>query len=366
MIIGLIGSRGTVPTAEVATVSFLIDNRFLFECPSEIVQAFHKFQQYWIEQRDISFNSRLEALGKPTFGKISHIILSHLHFDHWGGLAHIIHRIMLLEKEKRTAKPLIIIIPRDSTIPFQMRMNKIFSNSIKVGILPDDEFFYRLLTITVGESIRTVIQIKVIDNGDEILLDSGYFLSAKKNDHFAFGSVSYKLELRVTKLNVEKAKKLGIPFNKTLKQIEKSKDQLKIGSRKISRSDVFYENKTILCYSGDTHVDSDLFKFFSDCQILIHESTYLTQEEGYHLDSHSDIISLIEEADKLSDLEVLIPIHFSIRYAEAEITNCIVKISKESYHVVNPINTLIVQIDQNGSVFMLSRGNPKNLAENIL
>ena len=354
MIIGLIGSRGTVPTAQVATVSFLIDNRFLFECPSEIVQAFHKFQQCWTEQRNRSFNSRLEALGKPTFGKISHIILSHLHFDHWGGLAHIIHRIMLLEKEKRTAKPLVVIIPKDSTIPFQIRMSKIFTNSIE-EVLPDDEFFYRLLTIAVGESVRTVIKIKVIHNEEAILLDSGYLLLAKKNDHFAFGSVSYKLEFSVTKLNVEKAKKLEIPFNRTLKQIEKSKAQFKIGSRKISRSDIFYENKSILCYSGDTYVDSDLFKFFSNCQILIHESTYLTQEKEYHLDSHSDIISLIEEADKLFGLKILIPIHFSIRYTEAEISNCIANISKESYQVINPINTLVVQIDQDESVTILPR-----------
>jgi ribonuclease BN (tRNA processing enzyme) len=357
LIISLIGSRGTVPTAKIATVSFLIDNRFLFECPSEIVQAFHKFQQFWVEERSLSSNPRLEALGKPSFGKISHIILSHLHFDHWGGLAHIIHRIMLLEKEKRTAKPLIIIIPKDSTIPFQMRMRKIYSDTIEVGVLPDDEFFYRLLTIEIGESVRTVIQIKVINNGEEIPLDSGYFLTAIKNNHFAFGSFSYKLEYRVTKLNVEKAKKLGIPFNKTLKQIEKSKGQQKIGSRKISRSDIFFENKTILCYSGDTHVDSDLFKFFSNCQILIHESTYLTQEEGYHLDSHSDINSLIVEADKLSDLEILIPIHFSIRYTEPEISNCIANIPKRSYHVINPINSLVVQRESNGSVVILSRMN---------
>ncbi|MFX1517554.1 MAG: MBL fold metallo-hydrolase [Promethearchaeota archaeon] len=356
MIIGLIGSRGTVPTAEIATVSFLVDNRFLFECPSEIVQAFHKFQQSWMEVPNLSAYPRLIALGKPTFGKISHIILSHLHFDHWGGLAHIIHRIMLLEKEKRTTEPLVVIIPKNSTIPFQMRMMKVFSNSTEDMILPDDEFFYRLLTIEVGESVRAVVQIRVINDGEEISLDSGYSLLAQKNNHFTFGSFSYKLEFKVTKLNVEKAKKLGIPFNKTLKQIEKSKGNLKIGSQKISRSDIFYENTTILCYSGDTHVDSDLFNFFSDCQILIHEATYLTQEEGYHLDSHSDIKSLIEESGKLSDLKVLIPVHFSIRYTELEISDCLTNLLKGSYKVINPITNLIVQIEPNGLVTVLPRG----------
>ncbi|UCG90081.1 MAG: MBL fold metallo-hydrolase, partial [Candidatus Heimdallarchaeota archaeon] len=179
MILGLIGSRGTVPTAEVATVSFLIDNRFLFECPSEIVQAFRRFQQYWMKLPNISTNTGLTALGKPTFGKITHIILSHLHFDHWGGVPHIIHRIMLLEKEKRTTEPLIIIIPKHSTLPFQQRMKKIFNNTDIDSILPDDEFFYRLLTIEVGESVRTVLRINVIDDGETISLDSGYSLSAK-------------------------------------------------------------------------------------------------------------------------------------------------------------------------------------------
>ena len=39
----MIGSRGTVPTSEDATVSFLVDNKLLFECPSEIVQAFQSY-----------------------------------------------------------------------------------------------------------------------------------------------------------------------------------------------------------------------------------------------------------------------------------------------------------------------------------
>ncbi len=355
MILGLIGSRGTVPTAEVSTVSFLVDNRFLFECPSEIVQAFRKFQQNWMRLPNLSINTRLTAIGKPKFGKITHIILSHLHFDHWGGVAHIIHRIMLLEKEKRTEEPLIIILPKYSTLPFQQRMKKVFNNIDIDYILPDDEFFYRLLAIEVGETVRTVLRIIVIDDGETISLDSGYSLSAVKNSHFTLGSYSYKLEFKITKLNVEKAKKLGIPFNKTLKRIEKSNGPIRIGTQEISRSDIFFEISTILCYSGDTHVDSELFKFFKDSHILIHESTYLSKEEGFHLDSHSDIRSLIEEADKLSNLKALIPIHFSIRYTEEEISDCLEAFPKRSYHLINPIDDLIVQIESDKSVTALKR-----------
>ena len=96
---------------------------------------------------------------------------------------------------------------------------------------------------------------------------------------------------------------------------------------------------------------------FANCQILIHESTYLSREEKYHLDSHSDIKSLIEEANKLSNLEVLIPIHFSIRYTETEISDCIADLPKGSYQLINPIKALIVQINQKKSVTVLSRSN---------
>ncbi len=357
MIIGLIGARGTVPTSEIATVSFLIDNKYLFECPSEIVQAFHKFQQQWTRKLNLQKKSRITALGKPTLGKISHIILSHLHFDHWGGLAHIVHRIMLLEKEKRTNEPLSIVIPKDSTSPFQQRMAQIFDESNLNLPLPDDEFFYRLLEIEVGISVRDVLRIIVVDDGESISLDSGYVLSTKKNLHISSGSFSYKLEFMVPKLNVERAKKLGIPFNRTLKRIEKSKGPIKIGDLQVTRSDIFSDNKTVLCYSGDTHVDSKLFSFFDNCHVLIHESTYLTQEEGYHLDSHSDIISLIEEAEKLSNLKILIPIHFSIRYTEEEISNCLSACPKKAYHLVNPIEDIIVQIDSEDNITVLKRSN---------
>jgi ribonuclease BN (tRNA processing enzyme) len=354
----LIGARGTVPTSEIATVSFLVDNRYLFDCPSEIVQAFHKYRSLWKKQSNLEEYPILAALGKPTFGKIKYIILSHLHFDHWGGIAHIIHRILLLEREKRRIAPLTIIIPENSTIPFQKRMKDAFRDIFIHGPLSDSEFLYQLLSIEVGDSVRSVVRIKVIADGETVILDPGYRLLAKQNDHLPIGSFSYKLEFITTKLNVKKAKKLGIPFNQTLKRIEKSKKTpIRVGASEISRSDIFFYKKTILGYSGDTRVDPELISFFSNCQILLHESTYLTQEKDYHLDSHSDILSLIKEVDTLVNLKALIPIHFSIRYSEEEITNCLSDFPAKSYCLINPIETFIVQIGPDFSITNIKRSN---------
>jgi ribonuclease Z len=356
MIIGMIGARGTVPTSEIATVSFLINNRYLFECPSEIVQSFHKFQKDWSRIPDSLTSSEISALGRPTFGKIKYIILSHLHYDHWGGLPHIIHRIMLLEKEMRKNQPLKLIIPKLSTIPFQQRTKQMFEDSTLDFPLTDDEFLYRFLTIKVGHSVRDVLQIIVIEDGETILLDYGYSLSGKENKHLTSGSFSYKLEYKKAKLKVKKAKEMGIPFNRTLKRIEKSHSSVNIGKQRIQRTDIFFDLKTIIGYSGDTQVDPDLFDFFNDCQILIHEATYLKQHESYHLDTHSDVESLIGETKALSNIKALIPIHFSTRYKDEEITDFLSSLSKKSFQLINPVEISIIQIKPDNTLVLIKRG----------
>jgi ribonuclease BN (tRNA processing enzyme) len=330
VIVGLIGARGTVPTSKTATTSFLVDNWYLFECPSEIVQAFHKYQQNWAKLMDQISDIELKSLGRPTLGKIRYIILSHLHFDHWGGLTHIIHRILLLEKEKRENSPLKLIIPKNSTLPFQQRMNQMFNSVFSEYPLPDEEFLYRMLTIEVGAGVKNILRIMVISDGESISLDTGYSLIAKKNNHLSSGSLSFKLKRKKTKLKKEEALKMGIPFDRTLKRIEKSQTPVRVG------------NLTI---------DSNLFKFFDETHILIHETTYLTPEELFHLDLHTDFDSLIKEADNLSTLKFLIPIHFSIRHTDEEIADYINLLSNKFYKVINPLDVLIVLITRNNCTF---------------
>ncbi len=355
MIIGLIGSRGTVPTSRTATVSFIVDNRFLFECPSEIIQAFDHFQKKWIEKSSFSNDSEIMTLGKPTLGRIKYIILSHLHFDHWGGLAHIMHRIMLLEKEMRQNDPLKLIIPQFSTIPFQIRLNQTFLGSILSNPLTDDEFLYRFLSIEVGPSIKDVLKIIVLKSGEILTLDEDYTLTGIKNNHLELGSFSYKLQFKKTKLDIKKAKTLGIPFNKTLKKIEKSLKPIKVGKLNVSRNQIFFDIITTLCYSGDTQLDPNLFTFFNDCHILLHEATYLTPEENFHLESHSDVQSLVKEVEKISDLKAFVPIHFSIRYKEEEISQFLNTFSPTKYQIVNPLTCLLIQIEAQSQIKLIKR-----------
>ncbi len=345
MIIGVIGSRGTVPTANNGTTSFLVDNKFLFECPSEIVQAFHRFQNNWTEVVGSVKNTELEALGRPTFGKISHIILSHLHFDHWGGIPHILHRILLLEREKREREPIHLVIPKGSTLPLQMRMKHTFSLENSDFPLNDDEFLYRFLAIEIGLIIQKIVKIIVIVPGETIIPESGYELSCEHNSHLPQGSVAFKFSSNKVKLNVKKARKLEVPFNSTLKQIETSKEPVMVKGNLIKRSDIFHDIKVNLGYSGDTTLNSKVLDFFSDCQVIIHETTYLTVDESYHLDIHTDLESLVEALKAFKELFLLLPIHFSIRHNSNEIRQAIEKVKTNQFQICDTTATFIVHMD---------------------
>ena len=353
----MIGSRGTVPTSKDATVSFLVENRLLFECPSEIVQAFQRFQEAWSEVLDDSTTGELTALGSPSLGKISHIILSHLHYDHWGGVLHILHRIMLFEREKREKKPLVLIVPKNSTLPFQLRMNHVFGMQPDIFPLKDDDFLMRFLAIEIGTSVSQVLRIEVIESGQIINLDHGHFLTCHDNKHIPEGSVAYKLTYNKVKLDVDKAQKLGIPFDSTLKKIEKNSGSVIINGKKIARSDIFHDIDVILGYSGDTAIEPDLLEFFKDCGILIHDSTYLERQEGYHLDRHSDLKSIIKAISEFEDLYAFIPIHFSIRYTAEAITQTLKEIPQQEFAIINPLRNLILQIDHKSIVTCIKKPN---------
>ena len=348
MKIGFIGSRGTIPTGDNATTCIILDNKFLFDCPSEIIYAFNQYKRAWNQLYQNSESNHLLDSSIPGLGKIRYIILSHLHWDHWGGIRHMLHRIMLFEKEKRQKEPLKIIIPRKSTYKFQERVYKTFIVKDSDFVHRDEsEFLMDLLSIEIGEEINQILKIVVISDNETINLEKDVELIAKKNSHMSEGSFSYKIIFTQEKLNVEKAKALKIPFNHTLGKIQKGKVPIKVGSTLINKKDIFTERSLAFGYSGDTPYDESILEFFKDVDCLIHETTYLSDSENYHLDLHTNFQELMEGLNKVANLRVLIPIHFSIRYTNQEIAELITELNNknEKMRIINPQDTLGLIID---------------------
>jgi ribonuclease Z len=338
VLVQFLGIRGTVPTSEDSTVCFLVDGKFLFDIPSEFVLQFTRFCKNWQNLDPNSIADINSKYGSPGFSKIEHVFLTHLHWDHWGGLRHLIHRAQLFENEMRDkrrerpkkrefAKPLRIYVPEGACRPHKKRLAQLVN--MPIGMLPDDaELLRLLLKMELGLDIDHFVTLYTVYENQPIYFRN-YEIIGKKNKHLSSGSFSYKVIKKKDKLNVPKAKKLGIPFNHFLSRLQR---EGKVEFRgKIVKFDEIFDRKTItLGYSGDSPADDDMIGFYSDCDILIHDSSYLTAKADiYHLESHASLDALVEIVAKLPDLELLVPVHFSYRYKLDEIEDYMVLAAKE-------------------------------------
>ncbi|MFW9992631.1 MAG: MBL fold metallo-hydrolase [Candidatus Odinarchaeota archaeon] len=334
MLVQFLGIRGTVPTSEDSTVCFLVDGKFLFEVPSEFVLQFTRFCKNWQNLDPKEVEALNTKYGPPAFSKIEHVFLSHLHWDHWGGLRHLIHRAQLFEigmrdkrrenpRKKEFAKPLNVYIPEGACRGHKRRLAQLIG--MPQDMLPDDaELLRLLLKMELGFEIDNFVTFHTVYENQPICIRN-YEITAKKNKHKADGSLSYKIIKKKDKLNVVKAKELGVPFDSFLSRLQRA-GELEFRGRILRFEDIFDRKTITVGYSGDSPADNDMLEFYSDCEVLIHDTSYLTsQPETYHLDSHASLDAVLEIAGKLNNLKILIPVHFSYRYKLKELDEALIQ-----------------------------------------
>lgn len=97
--------------------------------------------------------------------------------------------------------------------------------------------------------------------------------------------------------------------------------------------------ETILGYSGDTPVEN--FERWENTNTLIHESTFLTKEDGLknHSNKHSTLEEVMEMVASIK-IERLILSHFSSRYSQEEIDKAILKNCKK-YKIKIPVYRIL-------------------------
>lgn len=170
-----------------------------------------------------------------------------------------------------------------------------------------------------------------LEHLDRVSIRNDLFVEAIRNEHIkspqnVFKSLSFKLFQTKQKLKKEFIHLDG----KSIKELIVSKGR-----------DAIMEtiNTNILSYAGDTPVDD--YSKWDHSEILIHESTFLQDQDGMIVKSDSNKnkhSKLNEVIQMVSEINVgrLILNHFSSRYSKEEINTNVIKLCK-AYNLKIPV-----------------------------
>lgn len=253
---------------------------------------------YFIEELGLLFDAgdglTSNLLGKT--GKIKHVFISHADRDHLGGLL----QYNQLFSHRRPS----IYYPKDA-------------NSFRFL----EEFTERFDPHTSG----TIWQ--PLDDGSIVDIKTNYKVMSFENRHIdmpgQLKSLSYKV--------IETKNKLKPEFSNLSSQelvaLKKEKGDNYINEQQC---------KSILIYSGDTPVFD--YSKFDNCEILIHEATFLKKEElekGNDKNKHSSLEEVMEMVANIS-IERLILGHFSSRY-DMDVIDAAIKKLIKYYNIKIPV-----------------------------
>jgi ribonuclease Z len=196
---------------------------------------------------------------------------------------------------------------------FKNRMSRLFN--ISLAKISAKEFFLRYLLIEVDTSIADIIKIHEIEPG-KIIKIGQYTIEPYLTTHMT-GSLAFKLISTKHKLKEDELQNFNLPKGPLLGQLQRN-GKIIFNNKEIKDSDVFRIEKTVIGYSSDTKVDPELLEFFKDSTILFHESSYFTDNDEFHTDSHSSLDDLVKAIANFN-IKLFAPIHFSGRYKWEEI-----------------------------------------------
>jgi ribonuclease Z len=224
--------------------------------------------------------------------KVTHILITHLHGDHFLGLPGLLQTCKLLNRKRG-----LDIIGPPGLADFMADMEKI---------------------IRVSEHYD--INISEV-HGGETIEHPQYIIKCKKVKH-SVHSLAFSLEEKPhpRKFRPENAKELEIPKGPLWKKLQMGKTVQLSDGRIIQPSQVSGPpvKRTKIVYSGDTLPCPEMVQIASNADILIHESTYTDSQTDRALETqHSTTIQAAGTA-KQANVKKLILTHISPRYKSAD------------------------------------------------
>ncbi len=222
-----------------------------------------------------------------SFMKISHVLITHFHTDHFLGLFGLIESMYLNEREK----PLEIIGP--------LGLSRLIDSLVTLGM------------------IKNAFPIRVTEMDDGGILDiEGASVTAFVNSH-GVRSLGYVIREnnRKGKFNRDKAKELGIPEGPLFGKLQRG-DDITIEEKVIVPEMVMGPPRPgrRLVFSGDTHLCPELVKQAADADVLVHESTYGEDMSEKAKEYKHSTAKLAAEAARDAGARYLILTHISPRY----------------------------------------------------
>ena len=271
----LLGTSGAVPTTNRNLISNAIirDNElFIFDTGEAIQQSMMKNKV---------------GMNRPT-----HIFISHMHGDHILGLLGLVQTMSLLLRDK----PLFIYGPTGISRFLKSNIN-IFNIKLNFKLIVKE--------ISPGLIVKT----------------NDYKIYAKKANHSILNySYVFAESSRPGRFYISKAKKLGIPEGSLWSKLQNG-HSIRYRGKSIHPSDVMGKSRPgrKIGSSGDTRPTKSLIKFFSYCDVLIHESTFSSDEKDLAIERFHSTSSEAATIAKESFSTILLLTHFSSRYKDTKL-----------------------------------------------
>ncbi|MEM5790644.1 MAG: ribonuclease Z [Candidatus Aenigmatarchaeota archaeon] len=224
-----------------------------------------------------------------SFMKINKIFITHWHADHFAGLIPLL-QTMNLEKRKKELKI------------FGPEAEKFVSNILKLGYF-GCKFPVKAINTPLEGDVTSLI-----DESEEYEIYSIPVLHTIPSVAYCFK------EKDRWKIDEKKLKELGLKRGYWLRKLKKDKEAIYKG-RKINIEDVGKIKKGLkIVYSGDTKPCDNMIKISMDADLLIHDATFLEEQEGK---AHADVKQAAKIAKK-ANVKQLILTHISRRYTDAK------------------------------------------------
>ena len=246
---------------------------------------------------------------KLGLNKKMKIFITHIHGDHCLGLLGLLQTLSLLGR----TKPIDIF--------GEPRLQEFISVNRKI----------------LNFNINYQIIIHTIQNEGILVKEKDYLIKACYADHsilaFSFILEEYN---RPGVFNIERAQQSGIPEGQLYTLLQRGVDIEHNGTKFFAKEFTGPSRPgRKVGISGDTRPSKKLEIFFRDCDVLVFESTFITQEKDKAIERFHSTALEASFLAKIANVKKLILTHFSSRYTNLKLIEMEAKKNFENIHIAH-------------------------------